>query len=85
VRNLPGVGPPKFTFQLCPKLKALGVDVARDDILQNFTISETLSMNKGIPWRGAREKDPRFMQMFIEALSIPGDVVVDCTASTSKS
>jgi len=65
-------------------LKALGVDVVRDGIVQNFTISEMMSMNNGNPWRGAREKDSCFMQMFIEASSIHGDVVVDCTASTGK-
>jgi len=54
VRHLPGVSSSKFQFQPCPKLLELGVDVAVDDVLQNFTKRETLTMDsKSNPWRGA--------------------------------
>jgi len=49
VRNFPNFRPSMFTFQPCPKLKALGVDVARNNILQNYTKIETMAMDKGIP------------------------------------
>ena len=39
-------------------------------------------MNGFVPWWGAREKHPIFMQMFIEALCKPGAVVIDVIAST---
>ena len=39
-------------------------------------------MNGFVPWRGAREKHPILMQMFIEALCKPGAVVIDVTTST---
>jgi hypothetical protein len=82
VRNLVGIGPSKFQFQPCPKLAELGIDVAVDDVLQNFTKKETLTMDSNFkPWRGAREKDPRFLQMLIEASTFPNDIVVDCTAA----
>ena len=37
-------------------------------------------MNRGTPWKGPREKARAFMQMVVEALSAPGDVIMDCTA-----
>ena len=39
-------------------------------------------MHGTIPWRGAREKDPLFMQVLIESLTKPGDIVLDWKAST---
>jgi hypothetical protein len=36
------------------------------------------------PWRGPREKSPGFWQMFIEASTLLGDIVLDCIAMTSK-
>ena len=39
-------------------------------------------MNGSVSWRGACEKHPILMQMFIEALCKPGAVVIDVTTST---
>jgi len=84
IRNFTNVGPSKFQFQACPKLKDLGVDVTIDDILQN-NIKETLTMDSNSrPWRGAKEKDACFLQMLIQASSLPSDIVTDCTAIVVK-
>ena len=39
-------------------------------------------MNGSVPWRGAREKHPILMQMFIEASCKPEAVAIDVTTST---
>jgi len=57
----------------------------RDDVLRNYWFEKDVTMNGDVPWRGPREKAPSFMQMLVEALCQPGDVVVDCTASTGNS
>ncbi len=72
----------EFPFQVVPSHREVGVDVARDDTLQNFCNKEDVTMNGDIPWRGPREKARQFMQMLVEALTEPGDVVVDCMAAT---
>ncbi len=73
-----------FSFQNVPSHDAVGVDVAKDDILQNFCGKNDVAMNGKKPWRGPREKARPFMQMLIEACSLPGDVVMDCTAATGQ-
>ena len=60
----------------------MGFCLEEDGLLHNFTTVDTQSMNGIVPWRGPREKDPAFMQILIEALSKPGDIIMDCTAST---
>lgn len=82
VRSLVGVPQSKFIFQPIPALDVHGVDVARDDILQNYVARDDQLMNANIPWRGPREKSTLLMQMLIQASSVPGDVVLDCTAAT---
>lgn len=82
VRKLDGVPTSKFAFQLIPALDHYGVDVARDDILQNFIGKDDQLMNGGTPWRGPREKSMLFMQMLIQASSLPNDVVLDCIVGT---
>ncbi len=72
----------RFSFQSIPALKALGLDVGCDDMLQNFTTKASQRMNGSKPWRGPREKDSQFLQMLIQASSRPNDVVLDCTAMT---
>ena len=71
-----------FPFRFVQSHEAVGVDVARDDILHNFLNKEDVTMNGNVPWRGSREKAREFMQMLVEACSSPGDVVVDCMAAT---
>ena len=41
-------------------------------------------MNGLKPWSGPREKSPDFWQMFIEASTLYGDIVLDCTAMTGE-
>jgi hypothetical protein len=65
-------------------MKDIGVDVASDEWLQNFTTRADQAMNGQKPWRGPREKSPGFWQMLIEASTLPGDIVLDYTAMTSK-
>ena len=73
-----------FLFQFIQSHEAVGVDVACDDILQNFLNKEDITMNGNVLWRGPHEKAQEFMQMLVEACSSPGDVVLDCTAATGK-
>jgi hypothetical protein len=63
------------------------VDLRKDDMYMNYTNEDTQLMNKATsrPWRGAREKDARFLQFFIEGTTEEGDLILDCTASTGKS
>jgi hypothetical protein len=60
----------------------LGIDLDNDNLLINPVTKDTQLMRGTIPWRGAREKDPLFLQMFIESTTLVGDIVLDCTAST---
>jgi hypothetical protein len=39
-------------------------------------------MNRTVPWRGPRERNPLLLQMLIETASQPGDLVLDCTSTT---
>ena len=73
---------PPFQFRTVPSHDAVGINVGKDDILQNFYGRDDVAMNGGTPWRGPREKARAFMQMVVEALSAPGDVIMDCTAGT---
>ena len=50
--------------------------------MTSFRTSVAETMNGGTPWRGPREKARAFMQMVVEALSAPGDVIMDCTVGT---
>ena len=79
---MPGKPASKFSFQLVPALDRHGVDVSRDDILQNLVSREDQLMNGPTPWRGPREKSTLLMQMLIQSCTSPGDVVLDCTAAT---
>jgi hypothetical protein len=74
----------KFTFSTSSSMKDIGVDVACDEWLQNFTTRVDQAMNGQKPWRGPREKSPGFWQMLIEASPLAGDIVLDCTAMTDE-
>ena len=67
-----------FPFRFGQSHEVVGVDVARDDILQNFLNKEDMTMNGNVPWH---EKAREFMQMLVEACSSPGNIVVDYTAA----
>lgn len=75
----------KFVLRIVPEVRDARIDLEEDDLLHNFTKSaKTQLMNGMIPWRGAREKDPRFLQILVEASTDPGDVVLDYYASTGE-
>lgn len=82
VRSLVGVLPSKFHYQPILALDIHGVDVALDDILQNYIAKDDQMMNAKTPWRGPREKSILLIQMLIQALTMPGDVVLDYTPAT---
>lgn len=73
-----------FALRIIPEVRDAGIDLEEDDLLHNFTTAKTQLMNGTIPWRGAREKDPRFIQILVEASTDPGDVVLDYNASTGE-
>ena len=82
MKDLQPRGDSKFAFKCTPTMKKAGVDVEIDDMLMNYMHEDDLSMNGSKSWRGAREKDPRFFTLFLEATSNEGDIIVDCSAST---
>jgi hypothetical protein len=65
-------------------MKDIGVDITSDKWLHNFTTKVDQAMNGLKPWHGPREKSLGFWQMLIEASTLPGDIVLDCTAMTGK-
>ena len=84
VKNLGSKGKSKFSFKQTKTMIKAGVDVANDDMLLNYTHADDMAMNGEKPWRGWREKDPRFFTILLEATSVEGDLIVDCTASTGE-
>jgi hypothetical protein len=77
-------GSSKFTFSTSSSMKDIGVDVAFDEWLQNFTTRTDQAMNGQKPWHGPQEKSPGFWQVLIEASTLPGDIVLDCIAMTGE-
>ena len=61
----------EFTIVTSESLAEFEMGVAESDVLFNFTTAASQSMNESVPWRGAREKDPVFLQLFIEAFTKP--------------
>jgi len=76
--------PVKSSFELHtdPQTRDAGIDLEEDDLLHNFTTASSQLLNGDVPWRGAREKDPKLLQIILEAATSPGDVVLDYNAST---
>jgi len=71
----------EFPVQHVPSHAVVGVNVGHNDILQNFCNIDDVTMNGNIPWRGPREKARQFIKMLVEALSKPGDIVIDSTTT----
>ena len=82
VKDLSFKGISKFSFKTTATMMKAGVDVGTDDMLMNYTHADDMAMNGDTPWRGRREKDPRFFTILLEATSVTGDLILDCTAST---
>jgi hypothetical protein len=81
VRSYPGHPVSTFSIRPMPKLDATGIDLDNDDLLLNLVTKDMQLMQGAILWRGAREKDPLFLQMFIESTMLVGNMVLNCTAS----
>ena len=78
--------PVNSNFSIEENLNAsnLGTDVVGEGLLHNFTSSSTALKRGQNFWRGGREKNPILVQTLLESFSKPGDVVLDCNASTGK-
>jgi hypothetical protein len=83
VRSYPGLPSSTFSIRPMAELDSVGIDVAVDDVLFNLVTKESQLMRGSSPWRGGREKDPLLLQLLIESTTQLGDIVLDCTASTS--
>ena len=83
VKDLGSKGISKFSFKTTTTMMKAGVNIGTDDMLMNYTHADDMAMNGDTPWRGGREKDPRFFTILLEATSVTGDLILDCTASTS--
>jgi len=46
VRNFPNLGPSKFSFKPNLEVEKDGVNIARDDMVHNYTKATTQAMNK---------------------------------------
>jgi len=77
-------GRSNFSFRHTTTMKKAGINIGWDDMLMNYTHPNDMVINGGTPWQRAREKDPRFFQMLLDATTIEGDLVLDYTASTSE-
>ena len=86
VKDLGARGKSNFDFKRSAMMMKAKVDLKRDDLLINYTTEDSMMMcdMDQLPWRGAREKDARFIQFIIEGTTNEGDVVLDCTASTGE-
>ena len=82
VKDLGSKGISFFSFKTMATMMKAGVDVDTDDMLMNYIHANDMAMNGDTPWRGRREKDPRFFTILLEATSVTGDLILDCTAST---
>jgi hypothetical protein len=86
VKDLGAKRKSNFFFKRSSTMLKAKVDLHRDDLLINYTTEDSMLMNDmdRMPWRGAREKDARFIQFIIEGTTDEGDLVLDCTASTGE-
>ena len=81
MKDLGSKGINKFSFKTTATMMKAGMDVGIDDMLMNYTHADDMAMNGDTPWQGGREKDPRFFTILLEATSVTGDLILDCTAS----
>ena len=71
-----------FSIKENHELSDVGLHVEVVDTFFNLTTIKSQLMHGTVPWRGALEKDPLFMQVLIESFTKPGDIVLDWKAST---
>jgi hypothetical protein len=83
VRSYLEVPSSTFAITTVVELDFVGIDVAIDNVIFNLVTKDTQLMRGNTPWRGGRKKDPVLLQLLIESTTQVGDIVLDCTASTS--
>jgi hypothetical protein len=71
----------KISFNKNRVLEKQDVGVEEDDIFNYMTGNDQKMIGK-VPWRGTHEKHHIFMQIFIEALTMPSSIVVDVITFT---
>ena len=63
----------------------VGVPILPDeqDHVRNFATKDSIRRREdGTPWRGSREKDPSFIQCFVDCLTDEGGIVFDWSPSS---
>ena len=83
MKDLGSKGISKFSFNTTATMTKAGVNVGTNDKLMNYTHADVMVMNGDTPWQGGRGRDPRFFTILLEATSVKGDLILDCTAKTS--
>ena len=83
VRNYPRLLSSTFSIWPMAKFDSIGIGIAIDDVFFNLVTKDTQLMRDNSLWRDSREKDPLLLQLFIEFTTQVGDIVLDCTTSTS--
>jgi hypothetical protein len=83
VRASPSSSLPAFSLQPIMELEALGMDLAKDDVLHNLVTRESKHIRGTTPWRGCKEKDLLLLQTLIESTTLAGNIVLDCIVATS--
>ncbi len=73
----------RFSFSRNRGVGFAGIHLENNDALFNLTCDD-VTMNKDVPWRGAREKNEEFFRMLQQQLSKPGDTILDCKAATGN-
>jgi len=80
-----GCSKSRFSFQSHLEEHAdAGVNLAMDGILYNFSSVNDVAINGTTPWRSPRKKAISTMKMLVEAITTPGNIVLDCTVSTDS-
>lgn len=73
-----------LSLRIDEELSKLGMGMDETNVLFNYTSVSSQAMKDGVPWRGAHEKDVAFYLMVVEALTQPGDLVLDPFASIGE-
>jgi len=83
VRVVQGRSKSRFSFYPVPSLEPSRINVGENDMLRKSCNEVDMTINGTIHWCGLREKSPELMHILVEATTSIGDVVMDCTTSTS--
>jgi len=73
VKDLGEKGKSNFSFKRSTMMKDRCIDIGWDDLMMNYTTENNMAMNGTILWRAGREKDMCFLQILLEATTVPGE------------